>query len=89
MVEWNFVELVDLLNSDRACRLEAAWIIEDISLIRDSFSFISFDSNSISLRCNRAALALASAAKEDEVAIIWLEECLSFLFLIVQHDFIE
>ena len=70
MVECNFVELVDLLNSDRACCLEAAWIIEDISLIRDSFSFISFDGNSIPLRCNRAALTLASTAKEDDVAII-------------------
>ena len=89
MVECNFVELVDLLNSDRACCLEAAWIIEDISLIRDSFSFISFDGNSIPLRCNRAALTLAGAAKENDVAIIWLEECFSFIFLIVQHDFIE
>ena len=40
MVEWNFVELVDLLNYDRACCLEAAWIIEDISLIRGSLSYI-------------------------------------------------
>ena len=40
MVECNFVELVDLLNSDRACCLEAAWIIEDISLIRGSLSYI-------------------------------------------------
>ena len=42
------------------CSLEAAWIIEDIRLIRDSFSFISFDS--IPLRCNRAA-------KEDEAIV--------------------
>ena len=67
---------MDLLNSDRACRLEATWIIEDISLIRDSFSFISFDGNCIPLQCNCAALALASTAKEDEVAIVWLEELL-------------
>ena len=88
-MECNFVELVDLLNSDRACCVKAAWIIEDISLIRDCFSFISFDGNSIPLQCNCAALALASTAKEDEVAIVWLEECFSFIFLIVQHDFIE
>ena len=68
-MECNFVELVDLLNSDRACCLEVAWIIVDISLIRDSFSFISFDGNSIPLQCN-------CAAKEDEEAIVWLEECL-------------
>ena len=69
MVECNFVELVDLLNLYRACCLEAAWIIVDISLIRDSFSFISFDGNGIPLQCNRVA-------KEDEEAIVWLEECL-------------
>ena len=40
VVEWNFVELVDLLNSDRACCLKAAWIIEDISLIRGSLPYI-------------------------------------------------
>ena len=87
MVECNFVELVDLLNSDRICCLEAAWIIEEISLIRDSFPFISF--HSIPLQCNRAALVLTSAAKEDEEVIIWLEECPSFLFPIVQCDLIE
>ena len=84
MVECNFVEL---LNSDRICCLEAAWIIEDIGLIRDSFSFISF--HSIPLRCNRATLALVSAAKENEEAIIWLKECPSFFFPIVQSDLIE
>ena len=78
MVECNFAKLVNLLNSDRICCLEAAWIIEDIGLIRDSFSFISF--HSIPLRCNRVALALASAAKENEEVIVWLEECPSFLF---------
>ena len=61
------------------CSLKAAWIIEDISLIRDSFSFISFDS--IPLRHNRAA-------KEDE-AIVQLEKCPCFLFSIVQHDFLK
>ena len=44
MVECNFAELVDLLNLDRIYYLEVAWIIEDIGLIRDSFSFISFHS---------------------------------------------
>ncbi|XP_065636892.1 cytochrome P450 76C2-like [Quercus suber] len=63
-VECNFAELVDLLNSDRICSLEVAWILEDISIIKDSFNFISF--SSIPLRCNRAALALANAAKEKE-----------------------
>ena len=87
MVECNFAELVDLLNLDRICYLEAAWIIEDISLIRDSFSFISF--RSIPLRCNRATLALASAAKKKEKVIVWLEECPSFLFPIVQSNLIE
>ena len=87
MVECNFAELVNLLNSDRICCLEGAWIIEDISLIRDSFSFISF--HIIPLWCNRATLALASAAKENEEVIVWLEECPSFLFPIVQSDLIE
>jgi len=65
--ECNFTELVDLLNSDRTCSLEVAWIFEDISIIRDSFIFISFASTL--LRCNRAALALANAAKEKEEVI--------------------
>ena len=51
-MECNFAELVDLLNSDKVCSLEAARIIEDISLIRVSFSFFSFDS--IPLQRNRA-----------------------------------
>ena len=87
MVECNFAELVNLLNSDRTCCLEVAWIIEDICLIRDSFSFIPF--HSIHLRYNCAALALTSAAKENEEVIAWLKECPSFLFSIVQSDLIE
>ena len=27
---------------DKTCSLEVAWILEDISIIRDSFVFISF-----------------------------------------------
>ncbi|KAL0013241.1 hypothetical protein SO802_000310 [Lithocarpus litseifolius] len=77
-------ELVDLLNSDRICSLEVAWILEDIKLICEHFVDISFVS--VLLKCNRVALALASVAKENEEAIVRIEECLSFLFLIVQHD---
>ena len=80
-VECNFAELVDLLNSDRICSLEVAWILEDIAIIKGSFNFISF--SSIPLRCNRAVLALANAAKKKEEVIVWLEECPSFLFPIV------
>ena len=83
-VECNFAELVELLNSDRICSLEVAWTLEDISCIRESFVIISF--SSIPLRCNHAVLALASAAKEEEDAIVWLEECPSFSFLIVKPN---
>ena len=83
-VECNFAELVDLLNSDRICSLEVAWILEDIAIIKENFNFISF--SSILLRCNRVALALANVAKEKEEVMIWLEECPSFLFPIVQSD---
>ena len=76
-VESNFAELVDFLNY-RICSLEATWILEDISLICDSFDFIYF--TSILLRCNRVALALVSATKKKEKVIVWLEECLFFLF---------
>ncbi|XP_075654704.1 uncharacterized protein LOC142624852 [Castanea sativa] len=82
--ESNFAELVDLLNSDRTCSLEVAWILEDIKLICEHFVDISFVS--VPLKCNRAALALASVAKENEEAIVWIEECPSFLFPIVQLD---
>ena len=41
-MECNFAELVDLLNSDRVCSLEVAWILEDIKLICDQFVSISF-----------------------------------------------
>ena len=51
---------------------------------KDSFNFISF--SSIPLRCNRAALALANIVKKKEEVIVWLEECPSFLFPIVQSD---
>ena len=83
-VECNFAELVDLLNSDRICSLEVTWILEDISIIKDSFVLISF--SSIPLHCNCAALTLVNATKVKEEVIIWLEECPSFLFLIVQSD---
>ena len=42
IVECNFAELVDLLNSDRVCSLEVAWIWEDIKLICNQFVSISF-----------------------------------------------
>ena len=83
-VESNFAEPVDFINSDRICTLEMAWILDDIKLICEQFVSISFVS--VPLKCNYAALALVSAAKENEEAIVWLEECLSFLFPIVQHD---
>ena len=41
-VESNFAELVDLLNFDRICSLEVAWILDDIAIIKDSFNFIYF-----------------------------------------------
>ena len=84
IVECNFAELMDLLNSDRVCSSEVAWILEDIKLICDQFVSISFVS--IPMKCNRAALALANAAKENKEAVVCLEECPSFLFPIVQHD---
>ena len=40
-MECNFAKLVDLLNSDKVFSLEAARIIEDISLIR-VFFFLFF-----------------------------------------------
>ena len=83
-VECNFVEVVELLNSNRICSLEVAWILDDIAIIKDSFNFISF--SSIPLRCNRAAIVLANAVKEKEEVIVWLEECPSFLLPIVQSD---
>ena len=84
IVECNFAELVDLLNSDRVCSLEVAWILEDIKLICEQF--VSISSVSIPMKCNRAALTLANATKENEEVIFWIEECPSFLFPIVQHD---
>ena len=69
-VECNFAELVDLLNWDRICSLEVAWILEDITLIRDIFYFtISIIIASILLRCNSDALTLTNAAKEKENVI--------------------
>ena len=41
-VECNFAEVVDLLNFERICSLEVAWILEDIAIIKDIFNFISF-----------------------------------------------
>lgn len=67
-MQFNFAELVDFINSERICSLEAARIVEDISLISESFDFISFAS--IPLQCNRATLALASVAKDKEKAIV-------------------
>ena len=69
---------------ERTCSLKVAWILEDISIIRDSFVFISFVSTP--LRYNHDALVLANAAKEKEETIVWLEECPYFLFPIVQSD---
>ena len=73
IVESNFAKLVDFINSDRICSLEVPWILEDIMLIRDQFVSISFVF--VLLKCNRATLALASATKENEEAIISLSHC--------------
>ena len=66
---------------DRICTLDVARILEDIKLICGQFVSISFVF--VTLKCNRAALALASVVKENEEAIVWLEECPSFFFPIV------
>ena len=42
IVESNFAELIDLLNSDRIYSLEVAWILENINFICDSFYFVFF-----------------------------------------------
>ena len=55
---------MDHLNSDKVCPLKVAWILEDINLISESFPSISF--LSVPFKCNRAALALTSYAKEKE-----------------------
>ena len=68
IIEGNFVELVAFINSYRICTLEVAWILEDIKLICEQFVSISFVS--IPLKCNCTALALSSAAKENEEAIV-------------------
>ena len=83
-VECNFAKLMYLLISDRICSLEVAWILEDINLFKDSFTFISF--RSTPLRCNHVALVLIGAAKEEEV-ILWLEEYPFFPFPILHRDF--
>ena len=53
-------------------------------LICDQFVSLSFIS--VLLKCNCVALALASATKENEEAIVWLEEYPFFLFPNVQLD---
>ena len=55
---------MDLFNSDKVCPVEAACILEDINLNSESFPSISFVS--VPFKCNRAALALTSYAKEKE-----------------------
>ena len=52
-MECNFAEPVDLLNSNRICPPEVAWILEDITLIIDNFVFISFASIGFSQCCKR------------------------------------
>ena len=64
---------MDFINSDRICSLEVPWILEDIMLICDHFVSISFVF--VLLKCNHATLALASATKENEEAIISLSHC--------------
>ena len=68
IIESNFAERVDFINSDRICTLEEAWILEDIKLICEQFVSISFVF--VPLKCNCASLALASTAKENEEAIV-------------------
>ena len=70
------------------------WIMIEIALFRLMritlaivFLFFFYYLISIPLRCNHAALALVSVAKEKEEVIIWLEECHSFFFSIIQHYF--
>ena len=84
ILESTFGELVVLLSSDIVCPLEVAWTLEEINLICESFNSFSFVS--VPLKCNRAALVLASVAKEKGETYSWFEECPSFLFPIVQCD---
>ena len=60
---------------------EVAWIFEDISLICESFYFVSFVS--VLLHFNQAVFSLISDAKENEEMIVWLEKCPYIPFLIV------
>lgn len=54
-------------------RLEVAWIleVEEVNLICESFHSVSFDS--VPLKCNRVALALASVANGKDEAFSWFE----------------
>ena len=65
IVESNFAELEDFINSNRIYSLEVAWILEDIKLICEQFISIFFVS--VPLKCNRATLVLASVAKKNEL----------------------
>jgi len=52
-----FGELMDLLNYDRVCSFDVAWIFEDINLIIESSHYDSFVS--VPLKCNRASTILS------------------------------
>ena len=65
IVESNFAELEDFINSNRIYSLEVAWILEDIKLLCEQFISIFFVS--VPLKCNRATLVLASVAKKNEL----------------------
>lgn len=58
-------------------------ILEDFNLICESFRSFSFVN--VPLKCNKAALVLASVAKDKGETYSWFEECLSFLFPIAHH----
>ena len=67
----------------RICSLEMAWIWRILSLFMINLLAYTLY---VPMKCNRVTLTLANVTKENEKAIIWLEECLFFLFSIVQHD---
>ena len=57
-MECYFIELVDLLNSERICSLVVVWILEDIKLICEQFVSIFFVT--VPLGYNRITLTLAN-----------------------------
>jgi hypothetical protein len=83
-VDIPYKELFHLLQADDMCLAPIGSLVDDIRLVKSSYSFCQF--SFVKSLCNKAASALATEAVSSISPHVWLEDCPASIISIVHSE---